>query len=540
MPDPKNSVLVIDDEYIVRSSLAAYLDDIGYTVFEAGNGAEGLEAVRSHAPDLVLTDLRMPVMDGFALVERMKVEFPETPVIVVSGAGKLSDAIRALQLGGWDYLSKPIEDFEAIDLAVNRVLDRARLKRENRVYRERLEQLVEERTRQLRESQERYRQMFMQHEDAVLLCTAGEQRIVEVNPAFMELFGYYPADLIGQYASRLFPAATWQELTGRLERLRNREFVFYERMTAIDRNGSQLTISCKGWLVRFETQTLIYLSMRDMGEKERLEEEMRATQSRLIQANKMTSLGMLVSGMGHEINNPNNFIAVNAATLAEIWRDAALQLAEQGDDGILLGGLPLGEANEAAGRLIDGIRRGSERIAAVVKGLKEYSRSDQGTLRGVFRIADVLGDTRTILDHQIQSRTDHFEIDCPDDCPDLCGNRQQIEQVMINLLMNALQALPDRSRGVRIRVTPLPADGTVRLEVIDEGVGMPPEVLARATEPFFSTRLDQGGTGLGLSICASIIRDHGGTLQFSSTTDSGCCAAITLPMAGTTRCREMS
>jgi PAS domain S-box-containing protein len=530
------TVLIIDDDRIVRTSLAVYLEDVGYRVLEADNGREGMELVRRETPDIVFTDLRMPVLDGFGVVKQLSAEFSETPAVVISGIGNVSEAIQALHLGAWDYITKPIEDLEVIEITVRRVLERSRLMRENREYRQRLERLVEERTRQLAESDERYRQLFLQHEDAILLCAADTLQVVEVNPAFRELFGIDPCDVTGRSAAQLFPDAVWLELENRLETLGFRECLFYEQLLAIAHDGSPLTISFKGWLVAIGQRSFFYFSMRNMTEKVRLLQEIRASQARLIQANKMTSLGILVSGMAHEINNPNNFIAVNAALLADIWRDAQPLLEElrREDGGISLGGLPIGEAADNGSRLIDGIMRGSVRIDAVVSGLKDFSRADTSSLNDTIELARVVHDACTILDHHIQGRTNCFQVRCQEGLPVVRGSHQQIEQVLINLLVNALQALPDRSRGVQVAADHDRQAGQVVLTVSDEGVGMSPDVCARITEPFFSTRLDEGGTGLGLSISSSIISDHGGTIQFQSEPDKGTVVTVRLPAAEAT------
>lgn len=137
-------VLTIDDEPGIRRNLAAYLEDCGYRVLEAENGNQGLQVFLREQPDVVLCDLRMPGMDGLEVLARIHETSPDTPVIVVSGVGTLSDVVEALRRGAWDYLTKPIQDMEFLESAVSRALDRARLTRENREYREYLELLNEE------------------------------------------------------------------------------------------------------------------------------------------------------------------------------------------------------------------------------------------------------------------------------------------------------------------------------------------------------------------------------------------------------------
>lgn len=150
-------VLIIDDEPLLRASLKDYFEDEGATVLEASNGAEGVETCLKQRPDLVVTDLRMPVMDGFGVIEHLKQTMPDTPIIVISGQGTINDVISAVRLGAWDYISKPILKLDELTLVVQRVMERSRLLAENKAYHERLEELVQERTRQIEEVATKYR-----------------------------------------------------------------------------------------------------------------------------------------------------------------------------------------------------------------------------------------------------------------------------------------------------------------------------------------------------------------------------------------------
>ena len=126
----QKTILVVEDEQYIRESLTAYLDDIGYQVMTAENGRSGLELFLRQRPDIVMTDLRMPVMDGFALVEAITAESEFTPIVVVSGVGALDEAVRAMRSGAWDYVSKPIVNLEELQITLERSLERARTKYE--------------------------------------------------------------------------------------------------------------------------------------------------------------------------------------------------------------------------------------------------------------------------------------------------------------------------------------------------------------------------------------------------------------------------
>lgn len=139
MTDDGNTLLVIDDDAIVRRSIAAYLEDSGFLVLEAVNGREGLDKYRQFHPDLVVCDLRMPGLDGISVLKSIAEDVSRTPVIVVSGAGVMGDVVEALRLGASDYFIKPVQDLELLEIAVRRCLEQSKLRQENRKYRHELE-----------------------------------------------------------------------------------------------------------------------------------------------------------------------------------------------------------------------------------------------------------------------------------------------------------------------------------------------------------------------------------------------------------------
>jgi DNA-binding NtrC family response regulator len=148
-PQPGRRVLIIDDEEIIRDSASVYLEDSGFVVYQASDGREGLERFRETAPDVVLLDLRMPRMDGLEVLEAISGELDQVPVIVITGVGVLQDAVAALRLGAFDFVTKPIVDMAVLEHAVNRALERNRLREENRRYQAHLEEEIRVRTEDL-------------------------------------------------------------------------------------------------------------------------------------------------------------------------------------------------------------------------------------------------------------------------------------------------------------------------------------------------------------------------------------------------------
>jgi signal transduction histidine kinase len=182
-------------------------------------------------------------------------------------------------------------------------------------------------------------------------------------------------------------------------------------------------------------------------------------------------------------------------------------------------------------KLITGMSESSVRIRNIVERLKNFARRDRENLEGEINLNEVIRGAVAILNHEIVKGCHNFRLDLEKNLPMVKGCAQQLEQVVLNLILNSLQALPDKSKEIRIATLVNRDTGTVEMRVTDEGVGMTPGVMSRLSEPFFSTKLDAGGLGLGLSISASIIRDHHGTLDFASEVGKGTTARITLPPA---------
>ncbi len=150
MVEGKNiKVLLTDDERIVRDVFGIYLETIGFTVIQAQNGLVCLDLFEKEKPDIVLLDLKMPVMDGIETLKSLKEKNPDIPVIIISGEGLVGDVVRALRLGAWDYIIKPVIDMNIISHSMGKALERSRLIEENRAYQEKLEDLVRQRTVEL-------------------------------------------------------------------------------------------------------------------------------------------------------------------------------------------------------------------------------------------------------------------------------------------------------------------------------------------------------------------------------------------------------
>jgi len=264
-----------------------------------------------------------------------------------------------------------------------------------------------------------------------------------------------------------------------------------------------------------------------------VQEEKRRVMARLIHTNKMTSLGLLLSSMAHEINNPNASIRFSGHIIARIWQDVVplLDRVCREEGAFYLGGLPFQKARGALAENAANIVENSERIARVVQGLREYGAGDGAGLRPNLVLNDAVAAALSVLACQMKQDV-RLRTSLGTDIPPISGNKQQIEQVLINLILNAMQAFPD-GRGEVVLTTRHDRDASeVVVEVEDNGVGILADTMERLFEPFFSTKLNQGGSGLGLYISQYIVAEHGGRLQLSSTPGSATRALMILPVGG--------
>ena len=221
-------ILTIEDEQPVRSGIVAYLQDSGFSVLEANDGATGIATFRREHPDVVLCDLRLPGMNGLEVLSTISSESPDTPVIVVSGVSLIAYAVQALKCGAWDYITKPIHDMAVLESAIHRVLDHARLIHENREYQKSLEKLnreLEQTLGRLQEDEEtgrRIQHQLLPQDDKTLGAYHFQRRLypsMYLSGDFVDYFaidaahtGFYMADVSGHGAASAFVSIMFKTL----------------------------------------------------------------------------------------------------------------------------------------------------------------------------------------------------------------------------------------------------------------------------------------------------------------------------------------
>jgi PAS domain S-box-containing protein len=271
----------------------------------------------------------------------------------------------------------------------------------------------------------------------------------------------------------------------------------------------------------------------DITDKRQAEEEAGLRKRQLLEADKMASLGVLASGVAHEINNPNNFIMMNTPILREAWTDISPILDKYYNEcaEFTVANMPYSEMREEVPRLFEGIEAGAERIRRIILNMKHYARRDDQASPQKVDLNDIITTAVGLLSYEIKKSTRLFTIERQENLPPVKGNPQRLEQVLVNLIQNACQALPDRGKGIVILSFYKEEKGEVMICVADEGIGIHPEHLKHIFDPFFTTKGARGGTGLGLSVCLGIVKEHKGRLKFFSELGIGTKAYLSLPAA---------
>ena len=248
----------------------------------------------------------------------------------------------------------------------------------------------------------------------------------------------------------------------------------------------------------------------------------------LLQADKLASLGQLVSGIAHEINNPNTFIRGNLYIIQEAMNDIFpfLDHVYKSNPDLKIARLNYDIFRQNVPILIDDMAQGANRIKGIVDGLRKFAKHDEGLLNENVDINTITESCLRLVDDQIR-RTANVKVDLEPNVPAITGNTQKLQQVIVNILINASQAI-EKSKGT-IAVTSEFNDREVILRVRDDGKGMDEKTLKQMFDPFFTTKRHQGGTGLGLSIAYGIIKEHKGRIDVESKVGAGTSFGICLP-----------
>ena len=544
----RGNILVVDDTPANVRILTDTLMHHGYEICSAMSGERALEIVKNFVPDLILLDVMMPEMDGYTLCQQLKerAEIHDIPVMFLSAIDTPNDKIKAFQVGGVDYITKPFH-LEEVVARVGQQIDRRNLQKRLEQQNFRLHAEIQN----YKQLEERYRSIFDNAIDGMFQSTP-EGQFITANASLAKMYGYVSVEELCTSISDIS-----QQLYVRPDRrsdfmrtvLRNGEVSDFEAQIYC-KNGTILWISETVRSVKDAQNNLMFYegTVKDITDRKRnseilrvrsseLEEtliQLRHSQAKLLQQEKMSSLGQLVAGMAHEINNPVSFISGNLVYAEQYFEDLVQAFHDAGlvpgdDLEFVLKDLPI---------LLQSIRTGADRIRLIVQALKNFSRLDEAEEKEV-DIHEGIESTLLLLSHRLDTTANRPKVKVIKDLgslPKVHCYPGLLNQALMNLMRNAIDALDaSTTNGKQPKLelrTKLVDANQIMIWISDNGSGMPTEVQDRIFDPFFTTKGVGEGTGMGLAISYQIIVEkHGGQLECISVLGKGTEFVIILPVS---------
>jgi two-component system, NtrC family, sensor kinase len=352
----------------------------------------------------------------------------------------------------------------------------------------------------MKQAEWRFRTLFRAAPDAVLTVLHATGRIREANDAVREVFGLEPHQIVGRTLVELILPVDRDTMSTALAAAFDGNPARVEVQVTLPGGATRVVALAASRLPEADPPSVLLIG-RDMTQE-------RDLRVRLMESDRLAAVGELVAGVAHEVNNPLSSISAFAQLLL---RETTFTPSQR--------------------ESIEVIRAETMRASQVVKDLLAFARRSEPH-RAPLDVNGVVARTVRMRQYQFSEASVNVETDLAEDLPSVMGDARQLQQVCLNLLTNAVQAMAPRGGG-NLRVRSYAADGVVRLDVSDSGLGIPAAVRAHIFEPFFTTKKEGEGTGLGLSVSYGIITAHGGSIEVVETSAVGTTFRVTLPAVST-------
>ena len=512
MAKKASKLLVIDDDEAIRKVLTVTLQDAGYQVRTAKDGENGLKIFVDERPDIVICDLRMPGMDGIAVLKEIKTLDPDKEVIVISAYADMDLAIEALQLKASDFITKPIST-TGLEVALQRAEERLNLTRELREYTELIEKRWLDTAEELAKTYQFQKNLIESSIDGIIGCDP-DGKVIIFNKVSETMLGYPKEEVVGKLnIDRFFPPGQYTELK---EKLFSSDYGGTNRLTLYETSlvaiSGQLIPAQFSGAVLYEGEEEIgsVAFFRDLREIRRLEQQF-ADQARLLHQDKMISLGRLAASVVHEINNP----------LAGVLNYARLMLK------IMKKGPLTQDYQQKFASYLNLMESETNRCSRIVSNLLAFSRKSELEFTDVV-INELIEKCLMLSGHKLRLSNITLEYQLQEGLPPIRGDYNQIQQCVINLIFNSIDAMPEGGK-LLVASSYKPSDRTVSIRVSDTGRGISKEDLPYIFEPFFTTKTEGQGLGLGLSMVDGIIDRHKGSIDVVSELGKGTTFTLKLP-----------
>ena len=488
-------ILIVDDEPAICEYLQQFLIRQKYTVVTAGSGLEAIQQLKESLFHLIFLDISLPDLSGYDVMDQIKVQSPDSLIIMMTGHASIETAIEALRKGAYDYLRKPFELEELLKTT------------NNAIAHQHLETAHRESEKALRESEERFRDLV--ENSLIGISIIQNNQIVYQNSEQRKLFGRLPASFLIDDRSYVYPDDV-PKVENALKNVIDGTAPSVEidfRFNPSGKSGDKIDlkwVQCRASTFTYQGQPAILVNMMDITRLKELEHLVMIKY-------KMDSLGRVATGIAHEIRNPLTGINSYLFTLQDLCTGNRIEPEN----------VPMIQ------RIAEQIQVASNRIEAVIKRVLDFSKPTAPKMllvdinvavqEAINLSAVTLRKNEIKLTHELTS-----------DLPKCYGDVHMLEQVILNLINNAANALRNNPDTKKIGIRSYSEGQSVCIHISDSGPGVPAEIREKIFDPFFTTSSD--GSGIGLSIAQRIIADHNGNISIGTSEWQGADFKIELPV----------
>lgn len=504
-----NKILIVDDEEIIVRLLSISLRSDGYETLSAYGGEQGLEIFKSQSPDIVITDIKMPGMDGLELLKKIKEINTDSEVIIVTGHGDIDSTITALQYGASDFINKPVRD-ESLAIALERAKAKIEIRGKLKEYTENLEEKIQEATKEIRRHSNFERLLIKSSNDAIVAFDQ-DWKVVVFNPEAVKMFGYTAKQIRNKFTiDELYPPEIASVFKLQAQKENSQKTLPWGECLLNTHDDRQIPVRYASNVLHENGQFVGTVNFfHDLTEIKRLEKG-------LLQAERLAAVGQTVSGLAHYVKN--------------------ILIGLKGGSYVV----DVGIQKNNTQKLISGwntIKNNIRRVSDLTQDLLTYSKNREPE----FQICEpnkIVEDVISLVTDFAASKKIEIKGELDPSITQITADSETIHRSLLNLATNAIDAcLEDEDMLKKHEViikTYKDQNNQYCFEVKDNGCGMSEETQKQLFTPMFSSKGGRG-TGLGLLVTGKLVEEHKGSIDVETRQGVGSIFTIRLPQIESTK-----